>query len=103
MLTSTSLLLSFDALSSRFHSQMIAQGSAALTAWTASSRLFFALARDDAFPYKKLFMAKNRNDVPWAGVVLSCFIGCAICACYIGSTVAFGAILSAAAISVLLA
>jgi amino acid transporter len=82
---------------------MIAQGSAAITAWTASSRLFFALARDQAFPYKSVFMAKNRYDVPYAGVWLSVGIGCAICACYIGSVVAFNAILSAAAISVLLA
>jgi hypothetical protein len=59
---------------------MVAQGTAAMTAWTASSRLFFALARDQAFPYKRVF-----------------------CAAYIGSVVAFNAILSAAAISVLLA
>lgn len=74
-----------------------------MTAWTASSRLFFALARDRAFPFKGVFMAKNRYDVPYAGIWLSVFIGCVICACYIGSTVAFGAILSSAAISVLLA
>ena len=82
---------------------MIAQGSAAITAWTASSRLFFALARDRAFPFQRLFMDHNRFDVPYAGVWLSVVIGCAICAAYIGSVVAFNAILSAAAISVLLA
>ncbi|RSH79125.1 uncharacterized protein EHS24_001163 [Apiotrichum porosum] len=82
---------------------LVAQASAAMTAWTASSRLFFALARDRAFPFKGVFMAKNRYDVPYAGIWLSVFIGCVICACYIGSTVAFGAILSSAAISVLLA
>lgn len=82
---------------------MIAQGSAAITAWTASSRLFFALARDRAFPFQSLFMSHNRFDVPYAGVWLSVVIGCAICAAYIGSVVAFNAILSAAAISVLLA
>lgn len=74
-----------------------------MTAWTASSRLFFALARDRAFPFKRAFMAKNRKDVPYAGVWLSVFVGCVICACYAGSTIAFGAILSSAAISVLLA
>ncbi|KAK8869444.1 hypothetical protein IAR55_000008 [Kwoniella newhampshirensis] len=82
---------------------LVAQASAAMTAWTASSRLFFALSRDQAFPHKKIFMAQNRYDVPYYGVWLSVVVGCAICACYIGSVVAFNAILSAAAISVLLA
>ncbi|WWD16290.1 hypothetical protein CI109_100716 [Kwoniella shandongensis] len=82
---------------------LVAQASAAMTAWTASSRLFFALARDHAFPHKNLFMAQNRYDVPYYGVWLSVIVGVAICACYIGSVVAFNAILSAAAISVLLA
>jgi amino acid transporter len=48
---------------------MIAQGAAATTAWTASSRLFFALARDRAFPGPTVFMAKNRADVPWVAVL----------------------------------
>jgi amino acid transporter len=82
---------------------MIAQAIGAMTAWTASSRLFFALARDKAFPFQSVFMAQNRFDVPYAGVILSAVVGTAICAAYIGSVVAFNAILSAAAISVLLA
>jgi len=82
---------------------LIAQAAAAITAWTASSRLFFALARDRAFPFKAIFMAQNRFDVPYAGLILSVVVGCALCACYIGSPIAFNAILSSAAISVLLA
>jgi len=74
-----------------------------MTAWTASPRLFFALSRDRAFPFERLCMAHNGFDVPYAGVWSSVFVGCVICACYIGSTVAFGAVLSSAANSVLLA
>lgn len=83
--------------------QLLAQFTGAATAWTASSRVFFALARDRAFPFPKVFMAQNRYDVPYFGVILSTIVGSCICACYIGSTVAFNAILSAAAISVLIA
>ncbi|KAL7418652.1 polyamine transporter tpo5 [Cryptotrichosporon argae] len=82
---------------------MVAQGAAAMTAWTASSRLFFALARDSAFPGKKIFMARNRYDVPYVGLWLSVLVGCCICACYIGSTIAFNAIISSCAVSCLLA
>ncbi|KAI9323981.1 amino acid/polyamine transporter I, partial [Zopfochytrium polystomum] len=39
---------------------LVAQWAAALTAWTASSRLLFALARDSAFPGKRYFMALTR-------------------------------------------
>ncbi|KAF7357366.1 Amino acid metabolite permease [Mycena sanguinolenta] len=75
---------------------------AAVTAFTASSRLFYALARDNAFPFKQKFMALNRFQAPYWGVWLSVFVGCVISCAYIGSAIAFNAILSSAAISVML-
>lgn len=98
----------------------LAQFMAAVTAFTASSRLFYALARDDAFPMKNKFMALNRFQAPWFGVWVSVVIGCIISCAYIGSAVAvrvrildlsvvskdaapqFNAILSSAAIAVML-
>ncbi|KAJ1534782.1 hypothetical protein HK405_015962, partial [Cladochytrium tenue] len=83
---------------------LVAQWAAALTAWTASSRLFFALARDGAFPGKSLFMSLTRgSQSPYWGVWLSVAVGCVLDLTYIGSPVAFNAILSFAAIGVLLA
>lgn len=67
---------------------MLAQFMAAVTAFTASSRLFYALARDDAFPLKTSFMALNRFQAPYVGVWLSVFIGCVISCAYIGSVIA---------------
>ncbi|KAJ7659471.1 amino acid transporter [Mycena rosella] len=81
---------------------MLAQFMAAVTAFTASSRLFYALARDDAVPFKGRFMALNRFQAPYWGVWLSVLIGCVISCAYIGSAIAFNAILSSAAISVML-
>ncbi|EJU00128.1 hypothetical protein DACRYDRAFT_55071 [Dacryopinax primogenitus] len=81
---------------------LVAQWAAALTAWTASSRLFFALARDRAFPFQKTFMTLSQTGAPYAGVWLSVFVGCVIAAAYIGSAIAFNGILAAAAIGVLL-
>ena len=66
----------------------LAQGMAAITAFTASSRLFYALARDNAFPLKDHFMYLNRFQAPVYGVWLSVFIGCVISCAYIGSTIA---------------
>jgi amino acid transporter len=66
----------------------LAQGMAAVTAFTASSRLFYALARDNAFPLKNRFMYLNRFQAPVYGVWLSVFIGCIISCAYIGSTIA---------------
>ncbi|KAI0318202.1 amino acid transporter [Amylostereum chailletii] len=80
----------------------LAQFMAAVTAFTASSRLFYALARDNAFPAKKQFMALNRYQAPYVGVWLSVLIGCVVSCAYIGSAIAFNAILSSAAISVML-
>ncbi|EIN14700.1 hypothetical protein PUNSTDRAFT_140926 [Punctularia strigosozonata HHB-11173 SS5] len=80
----------------------LAQFMAAVTAFTASSRLFYALARDNAFPGKSQFMALNRYQAPYWGVWLSVLIGCIVSCAYIGSTIAFNAILSSAAISVML-
>ncbi|EIW79578.1 hypothetical protein CONPUDRAFT_58025 [Coniophora puteana RWD-64-598 SS2] len=80
----------------------LAQFMAAVTAFTASSRLFYALARDNAFPAKGKFMALNRYQAPYWGVWLSVLVGCIISCAYIGSTIAFNAILSSAAISVML-
>lgn len=67
---------------------MLAQFMAAVTAFTASSRLFYALARDDAFPLKPWFMAINRYQAPYAGVWLSVLVGCIISCAYIGSAIA---------------
>ncbi|KAH9944886.1 amino acid transporter, partial [Amylocystis lapponica] len=80
----------------------LAQFMAAVTAFTASSRLFYALARDDAFPMKRCFMALNRFQAPYWGVWMSVLVGCVISCAYIGSTIAFNAILSSAAIAVML-
>ncbi|OCH86742.1 amino acid transporter [Obba rivulosa] len=80
----------------------LAQFMAAVTAFTASSRLFYALARDDAFPLKKQFMTLNRFQAPYWGVWASVMIGCIISCAYIGSAIAFNAILSSAAIAVML-
>ena len=66
----------------------LAQLMAAITAFTASSRLMYALARDDAFPAKRTFMALNRFQAPYWGVWLSVLIGCIISCAYIGSTIA---------------
>ncbi|KAJ7776827.1 amino acid transporter [Mycena maculata] len=81
---------------------MLAQFMAAVTAFTASSRLFYALARDNAIPLKGRFMALNRFQAPYWGVWLSVLVGCVISCAYIGSAIAFNAILSSAAISVML-
>jgi amino acid transporter len=64
---------------------MLAQFMAAVTAFTASSRLFYALARDDAVPFKGRFMALNRFQAPYWGVWLSVLVGCVISCAYIGS------------------
>ncbi|KAF5373654.1 hypothetical protein D9758_000775 [Tetrapyrgos nigripes] len=80
----------------------LAQLMAAITAFTASSRLYYALARDNAFPLKKHFMALNRYQAPYVGVWVSVFVGCVISCAYIGSVIAFNAILSSAAIAVML-
>lgn len=79
-----------------------AQVTAAITAFTASSRLFYALARDNAFPAKEKFTALNRYQAPYWGVWTSVAAGCIISCAYIGSAIAFNAILSSAAISVML-
>ncbi|KAK1234512.1 polyamine transporter tpo5, partial [Marasmius sp. AFHP31] len=80
----------------------LAQFMAAVTAFTASSRLFYALARDDAFPAKKAYMSLNRFQAPYVGVWTSVLVGCVISCAYIGSPIAFNAILSSAAIAVML-
>ncbi|KAG8760023.1 hypothetical protein FRC11_001055 [Ceratobasidium sp. 423] len=91
---------------------------AACTCFTASSRLLYALARDNAIPCKKAFMTLNRYQA--GRVVFASFwltvcrllglefgrvqwqIAIIISAAYIGSVVAFNAILSSAAIAVML-
>ncbi|KAK7680308.1 hypothetical protein QCA50_016548 [Cerrena zonata] len=86
----------------------LAQFMAAVTAFAASSRLLYSLARDNAVPtahdgfYKKWFMALNRYQAPYVGVWISVIVGCAVSCAYIGSPIAFNAILSSAAISVML-
>ena len=66
----------------------LAQFMAAVTAFTASSRLFYALARDNAFPMKRQYMALNRFQAPYVGVWTSVLVGCIISCAYIGSAVA---------------
>lgn len=68
----------------------LAQFMAAVTAFTASSRLFYALARDNAFPFKRAFMALNRYQAPFVGVWSSVLVGCIISCAYIGSAIAVG-------------
>ncbi|KAF9477649.1 amino acid transporter [Pholiota conissans] len=80
----------------------LAQFTAAATAFTASSRLMYALARDNAAPMKRHFMLLNRFQAPYVGIWLSVLVGCVISCAYIGSVIAFNAILSSAAISVML-
>ncbi|KAG8682806.1 hypothetical protein FRC08_014714, partial [Ceratobasidium sp. 394] len=75
---------------------------AACTCFTASSRLLYALARDSAIPGRKALMSLNRFQAPWVGVWLSATVAIVISAAYIGSVVAFNAILSSAAIAVML-
>ncbi len=66
----------------------LAQFMAAVTAFTASSRLFYALARDNAFPMKRRYMALNRYQAPYVGVWTSVLVGCIISCAYIGSAIA---------------
>ena len=85
--------LYFDAVGQRLTLMCVtvialAQFMAAVTAFTASSRLFYALARDNAFPAKKVFMTINKFQAPYWGVWLSVLIGCIISCAYIGSVVA---------------
>jgi len=80
----------------------LAQFMAAVTAFTASSRLMYALARDRAMPARSKFMSLNRWQSPYWGVWVSVLIGCVISCAYIGSAIAFNAILSSAAIAVML-
>ncbi|THH27097.1 hypothetical protein EUX98_g7089 [Antrodiella citrinella] len=89
----------------------IAQFMAAVTAFTASSRLLYALARDNAAGMggesgrggvKGQFMKLNRYQAPYVGVWVSVVVGCVVSCAYIGSAIAFNAILSSAAISVML-
>jgi amino acid transporter len=99
----------------------LAQVMASVTAFTASSRLFYALARDNAFPLKKQFMTLNRFQAPYWGVWMSVLIGCLISCAYIASAIAvsfftlsccvvlialallqFNAVISSAVIAVLL-
>jgi amino acid transporter len=66
----------------------LAQVMAAITNYAASSRLFYALARDNAFPLRTQFMTLNRFQAPYWGIWTSVLIGCIISCAYIGSTVA---------------
>lgn len=66
----------------------LAQFMAAATAFTASSRLIYALARDDAVPAKRRFMALNRFQAPWVGIWVSVLVGCVLSCAYIGSVIA---------------
>ena len=68
----------------------LAQGMAAVTAFTASSRLLYALARDDAVPRfaRNALLRKNAGQAPYVGVWISVLVGCIISCAYIGSTIA---------------
>jgi len=67
---------------------LLSQVMATVTTFTASSRLFYALARDNAFPLKKQYMTLNRFQAPYWGVWTSVLIGCLISCAYIASAVA---------------
>jgi amino acid transporter len=69
----------------RFHLLLL---NKSFRAWTASSRLFYALARDNALPFKSKFMSLSRGQAPWLGVWISVLVGSIICCAYIGSPVA---------------
>lgn len=71
----------------------LAQFMAAVTAFTASSRLMYALARDRAMPARGRFkfMSLNRWQSPYWGVWVSVLIGCVISCAYIGSAIAVSA------------
>jgi amino acid transporter len=71
----------------------LAQWMAAATAFTASSRLMYALARDNAVPAKRRFMALNRFQAPWVGIWFSVLVGCVLSCAYIGSVIAVRALL----------
>ena len=77
----------------------LAQFMAAVTAFTASSRLLYALARDDAVPLKRSFMSVNRYQAPYMGVWPSVLVGCIISCAYIGSTIAVSLVLETRAYS----
>jgi len=66
----------------------LAQFMAAVTAFTASSRLFYALARDNGVPMKRYFMFLNRFQAPLLGVWLSVLIGSLVSCAYIASIIA---------------
>lgn len=68
----------------------LAQCMAAITAFTASSRLFYALARDGAIPpcARAACLKLNRWQAPYYGVWISVLVGCIISCAYIGSVVA---------------
>lgn len=69
----------------------LAQFMAAVTAFTASSRLMYALARDRAIPARTRFMSLNRWQSPYWGVWVSVLTGCVISCAYIGSAIAVSA------------
>lgn len=69
----------------------LAQFMAAVTAFTASSRLLYALARDNGAGggvAKRGFMRLNRFQSPYVGVWVSVLVGCIVSCAYIGSTIA---------------
>jgi Amino acid permease len=66
----------------------LAQFMASVTAFTASSRLFYALGRDNAMPFKRQFLMLNRFQAPYVGVWVSVFVACVISCAYIGSVIA---------------
>ncbi|KAJ3289158.1 hypothetical protein HDU79_004286 [Rhizoclosmatium sp. JEL0117] len=82
---------------------LFAQWAAALTAFTASSRLFFALARDNAFPFKEFFMTLSKGGrVPYRGVWFSVVIASLVHCTYLANAMYFNSIISCAATGVLL-
>jgi amino acid transporter len=68
----------------------LAQGMAAVTAFAASARLLYALARDNACPrgVRRALLRRNKGQAPYVGVWVSVFVGCAISCAYIGSATA---------------
>ncbi|KAK4263856.1 hypothetical protein QN277_029216 [Acacia crassicarpa] len=65
---------------------------------TSNSRMAYAFSRDGAMPFSSLWHKVNKQDVPINAVWLSAFISFCMALTSLGSTVAFGAMVSIATV-----